>query len=128
MREIKINLIRNNTVQCRIINNDVFHVYLKPDSTSSSEEIDFIVEEYNRQTINRPLKFLLEMAPFSSLDNAGCQSLEKNKLITICEAFVTSNLAQLLVINYHFRTKTKFHPSKMFKKRSDAIRWLKTFR
>ena len=126
MREIKVDIIETQSVQCRMINDEVFHAYLKPDSTSSSEEINFIVEEYNKQTLERPMKFLLEMAPFASLDIDGCESLKKSKLATICEAFVTTDLAQLLVINFHFRTKSKTHPSKMFKTRNAAMSWLKS--
>lgn len=126
MREVKINIIDNNSVECRMINDNVFHAYLKPDATCSSEEVDLIIDEYNRLTSSRPLKFLLEMAPFASIDINGCETLQKSNIKTMCEAIITSDLAQSLIINFYFRNRPRSHPSKSFKTRDQAIDWLES--
>lgn len=126
MREVKTGTIHNKCVQCEMLNDEVFHAYIKPDSVCSSEEVSLIIDEYNKQSSIRPIKFLLEMAPFSSLDIAGCETLQKSNLNTLCEAIITSSLAQSLIINFYFRNRRRPHPTKSFKNKDQAISWLNT--
>ena len=124
MREVKTGTIQNDFVQCEMLNDEVFHAYIKPDSICSTEEVDLIIDEYNKQSSIRPIKFLLEMAPYSSLDIDGCETLQKSNLNTLCEAIITSDLAQSLIINFYFRNRRRSHPSKSFKTRDQALVWM----
>ena len=123
---VATEIIYNHAVHCRIINDDIFHAYLMPDSVISKNEFEFIMEEYQRRSTIRPLKFLLELAPFALIDINGCEALNKSNFKTLREAIVTNDLAQLLTINFYFRNNNRDYTSKMFKSRKEAISWLVT--
>lgn len=118
--------VYNNSVHCRIINNNVFHAYLMPDKIISKDEFEFILDEFKRRSSAHPMKFLLELAPFAFIDIEGCEKLNNIMLDTLCEAIITTDLAQLLTVNFYFRHRKKSFPSKMFKNRSEALDWLGT--
>ena len=123
---VATEIIYNHAVHCKIINEDIFHAYLMPDTIISKNEFEFILEEYQRRSTIRPLKFLLELAPFALIDINGCDALNNSKFTTIREAIVTTDLAQLLTINFYFRNTNRDYTSKLFKSRKEALNWLDT--
>ena len=125
---IATEIIYNHAVHCRVINDNVFHAYLMPDTVISKNEIQFIVDEYQRRSAIQPMKFLMELAPFAFIDINGCEALNNSNLSTLCEAIVTNDLAQLLTINFYFRSRKRDNDSKLFKNRTQALNWLEDYK
>jgi len=112
---------------CYMHNEDVFYTYFKPNSVNSAEQVKFVFDHYREITKGTTVKVLVEMGEYSSLDSEARAYLQSHKVAGACEAIVTKNLAQLMIINFYFRFKSHKHPSKAFKKRANALKWMNSF-
>lgn len=112
---------------CYMLENQVFYTYYKPNTENTIKEVEFVFSEYQRITQGTPARVLIEMGVYSSFDDDSRKYLVKHKVPGICEAVVTRNLAQRLIINFYFRIKSHSHPSKAFKTRKDALKWVNSF-
>ena len=129
--EYKIEKIftENENVKSCLIENDIFYCYHKPDRISDVKDLEMVFKGFldHLEKSGKIHKIIIELAPHSSLTQEARSFLENHKEKAICEAIITYNLAQRIIINFYFKFKSHLHPSKAFKNRKSALDWVNTF-
>ena len=112
-----------------MIGDENFYAFFNANTHNSSEEMEFVFNAYNQHVKEKkgPLKVIIELDEYAQLDRSAREYLEKHTTKGICEATVTKSIAQRIIVNFYFKVKSHSHPSRAFKSKEDALKWVNTF-
>ncbi|PHQ86043.1 MAG: hypothetical protein COB65_01600 [Thalassobium sp.] len=129
--EYKIDLVltENEKVKSCVIEGDIFYCYHKPDQITELEDIQMVFNGFlkHMKSSGKSHRLIVELAPHSSITTEARHFLEAHKEEALCEAIITYNMAQRILINFYFKFKSHRHPSKAFKDRESALAWANQF-
>ena len=118
-------IVENKHIICGMIGDDKFYVYHVPGTLSTKDDIHFIFEHYRELTSTRgPLKLIVFVTENASMNKEAEDHLKSLKQIFICEAIVTSGIAQRILVGFYFRLSNRPHPTKAFRNFDNALAWV----
>jgi hypothetical protein len=121
------NIINTENVRCDLLSDLIFYAFYKPHSLNDVPEMEIVFNEYNKVAGSEPLKVIVEFGKLSSITKEARDYLEKHKVKAICEAIVINNLAQRLIMSFYIKVKSHNHPSKVFKNKKNALKWVNSY-
>ncbi len=108
-----------------IIEGNIFHILYKTNVFLELEDFKEGRALFEKHAAEQPLKLLVEFPDFTSASAEARSFAEKNPINAVAEAIVYSSLAQGILLRFYLLWNKQAHPVRAFKKRSNAVAWLK---
>ncbi len=109
------------------INKALARIIISMDDNASIDvdEIQEMIDTQNSADIDTT-KFdrLVVSGKYATLTSAARKLLQEQEVPVKREAYVISNLAQKIILNFYLRIRRNSHPCKAFKTRQEAESWL----
>ncbi len=119
-------LIEAENVYCTLIDGDIFYSCYKEKSTIDINEIEIVFDAYKNLKNKTKLKVIVEFGLLAIITEDARKHLEKHKEKALCEALIISGLSQRIVLRFYLKFKSHKHPSKVFKNKTNALKWVRS--
>lgn len=120
---------KETAIEVTLLHEGILHLHLKAHADITLNDAILAVVKMGELSKGKKLPVFIDAGEFCTIDSearAFSASKESN-IYTLADAISYSNLGQKLISNFYLNTNNPSVPTKVFAKREDSIKWLKTF-
>lgn len=113
-----------------LLDNGIIHIHLKPGAEVVLSDAIQIVEAMEKIGKGRKYPVLIDAGEFTSVDQEVriFSASEDSNMFTLADAIAYYSFAQKLIADFYIKNNGPVVPTKAFSNKTDAIKWLETFK
>jgi hypothetical protein len=113
-----------------LMNNGILHIHLKSGAEIELSDAILIVEAMGKLGKGKKFPVLIDAGEFTSVDKEVriFSAAEESNIYTLADAIAYYSFAQKLIADFYIKHNHPVVPTKAFRTKEEAIKWLETFK